>query len=343
MKWRISNLVSVIIVNYNGEEYLEDCLASLRRQTYSDLEVILVDNASHDGSVRLVEQKFPEVWLIKSKENLGYAGGNNIGLRQAKGEYILILNNDTVLEKDAVESLIRGFGEIENLGAAQPKVLLMDEKSRLDSCGSFFTRTGFLYHYGNYKNADLEKYNCPFPVYSVKGVCMLVKREVIEKVGLFDGDFFCFFEESDFCHRVWLAGYECWYYPKAVIHHALGGAALKQPSSFVQYHSFKNRLCSYLKNLGGKRLVKVLPVYLTLNVLLSLVYLAKLEFENFLMIYKAFFWNLKNINRTLRKRKEIVREVDEAAIFKRVKKNPRLSYFFYLAKNDLGHYEDINH
>ena len=337
------NLVSVIIVNYNGEEYLEDCLTSLRQQTFTDLEIVLVDNNSRDDSVRLVEQKFPEVDLIKSEENLGYAGGSNLGFRQAKGSYILILNNDTTLEKDAVGNLVESFSEIKNLGVVQPKVLLMNKKDELDSCGSFLTDTGFLYHYGNYKNANLEKYNHPFPVYSVKGVCMMVRREVIEKVGLFDDDFFCFFEESDFCHRVWLAGWECWYYPKSVIYHALGGAALKQPSSFIQYHSFKNRLCSYLKNLSIVSLTKVLPAYLTVNVFLSLVYLVKMDVENFLMIYKAVFWNVKNIKKTLQKRKEIVREIDEDTIFKKVKKNPKLSYYFNLSKLDLKSYEDTDH
>lgn len=336
-------MVSVIIVNYNGEEYLEDCLTSIRRQTYSDLEIILVDNNSRDGSASLVEQKFPEVTLIKSKENLGYAGGSNLGYQQSAGDFIIILNNDAVLEKDAIEGLVKSFDEIENLGVVQPKVLLRGRKNELDSCGSFFTNTGFLYHYGNYKDANLEKYNRPFPVYSVKGVCMLAKREVIEKVGLFDGDFFCFFEESDFCHRVWLAGFECWYYPKVLIHHSLGGTALKQPSSFVQYHSFKNRLCSYIKNLSVRSLVKVLPVYLAMNVLLSLIYLVKLDLDNFLMIYRAIFWNVKNIGKTLVKRGAVVRKVDESRILTRVKRNPRLSYYFYLARLDLKSYEDTDY
>jgi GT2 family glycosyltransferase len=335
--------VSVIVVNYNGERFLKDCLSSLFEQTYSDLEIMLVDNNSVDGSVRLVEQNFPLVKIIKNKENLGFAGGSNIGYQQSTGDFICILNNDTVLEKDTIEKLVQSFDEIENLGVVQPKLLLMGRENQLDSCGSFFTNTGFLYHRGNYKNANLEKYNRSFPVYSVKGVCLLTRREVIEKVGLFDDDFFCFFEETDFCHRVWLAGYECWYYPKAVIHHALGGAALKQPSSFVQYHSFKNRLCSYLKNLSVKSLVTVLPVYLAINFVLGLVYLIKLDAENFLMIYKAVFWNFKNIRKTLRKRKEVVREVDEAEIFRKVRKNPKLSYYLCLSKIDLKNYEDNNH
>lgn len=335
-------LVSIIIVNYNGLNFLEDCFKTIFKQTYENIEAIMVDNASSDSSVEFVKNNFPQVKIIISKENLGYAGGNNLGLKECKGEYIMILNNDVYLQKDLVEKLLEAYNKIPNLGAVQPMVQLMNDKGNLDACGSFWTNTGFNYHYGIYKNANLAIYNKAFPIYSLKGVCMLMPRMVIEKIGLFDGDFWTYFEETDFCHRVWLAGFECWYYPKSFLYHHMGATRLKKTEAFVQFHSFKNRLCSYFKNLGEGELFKILPIYLILNVGFSFVYLLKMNFSCFFMIYKAIWWNIKNFRSTLKKRKYIqstIRKKTDKEIFSKIKKNPRISYYFYLIK-DLKNYAD---
>lgn len=334
--------MSIIITNYNGEAYLEKCLASIYQQTFADLEIILVDNNSSDGSIRLVRQKFPQVEIIENKENYGFAGGNNIGFRHSKGDFILILNNDTVLEKDTIENLVESFDKIDNLGVVQPKILLMGGENKLDECGAFLTSTGFLYHYGIYRNADLEKYNRKFPVYSVKGACMLIRREVIEEVGLFDDDFFCFFEETDFCHRVWLAGYECWYYPKSVMHHALGGTTLRQRASLIQYHSFKNRICSLIKNLSFLELFKILPVHLIFCQLAALGLLVTGEFFSAWAVQRAIGWNFLHLRETLEKRREIqskIRKISERELMARVKRSVRPSYYYHLLTKP-ENYED---
>lgn len=336
------SLVSIIIVNYNGLRFLKDCFRSLLNQDYKHLEVIMVDNASTDQSVAFVRNNFPDVKIVINQENSGYAGGNNLGFKNCTGEYIMVLNNDVFLQSDLVSSLLRAYDRIPNLGAVQPMVKLMNDKENLDACGSFWTNTGFNYHYGIYKNANLAIYNKPFPVYSLKGVCMLVPRRVIEKIGLFDDDFWCYFEETDFCHRVWLAGFECWYYPSSFLYHYMGGTSKKKINAFVQFHSFKNRLCSYLKNLGKKELFKVLPIYLILNISLSFVYLLQLKFKHFIMVYKSMWWNIIHFNETFKKRKyiqKIIRKKTDKEIFARTKKNPKLSYYFYLF-NNLKKYND---
>lgn len=339
---KVNPLVSVSIVNYNGKKFLPDFFASLYQQTYKNFEVIFVDNNSSDDSIEYVKKNYPQVKIIKNTDNSGYAEGNNIGFRNARGEYILIMNNDTILADDLIEKMLRAFEEIPNLGTVQPMVRLMNDRQHLDACGSFWTNTGFNYHYGIYKDAAHPLYTQSFPVYGVKGMCMMVPRTVIEKIGLFDSDFWCYFEETDFCHRLWLAGYECWYYPQTFIFHHMGGTSSSRPSSFIQYHSFKNRLCSYLKNLGGKEMIKILPVYLFLNVIWSLAFLMRMDLENFLVVYKAVWWNIVHGADTLKKRKYIqtqIRKKRDVEIFDRVQRNPRWSYYYYLIKG-LKNYAD---
>lgn len=330
----IQPLVSVSVVNYNGRKFLPDFFESIFQQTYRNIEVIFVDNCSADGSVSFVREKFPQVQIIENIENSGYAEGNNIGFRAAKGEYILVINNDTVLQKNLIEKLVGSFEEIPNLGVVQPMVRLMENSEQLDACGSFWTNTGFNYHYGIYKSAQSPLYQNRFPVYSVKGMCMMMPRSVIERVGLFDPDFWCYFEETDFCHRVWLAGYECWYVPDAFLYHYMGGTSRKKPSSLIQFHSFKNRLCSYVKNLGWREMILVFPIYFFLNILWSLIFLFRLDVQNFFVVYKAFWWNIVHMRRTLAKRKIVqkkIRKKMDREIFLHVRKNPRLSYYLFLS------------
>lgn len=335
-------LVSVLVVNHNGMKFLPSFYESVFAQDYSDVEVIMVDNASSDGSIQYTREHYPHVQIVESQDNVGYAGGNNIGYAHSRGEYVLVINNDVSFESHLISDLLKAFKEIPNLGAVQPKVMLMYDQEHLDACGSFWTNTGLNYHYGIYKKHSLPQYNQAFPVYSLKGMCMMIPRAVIEKIGLFDDDFWCYFEETDFCHRVWLAGYECWYYPKATLFHALGGTRSTKSEAFVQYHSFKNRLCSYVKNLGPLEMLKVLPVYILLSILWGIFYLLKWNIRGTFAIIQSFVWNAVHFGNTLRKRRNIqrhVRTVKDSNIFSLVRKNPRISYYFNLL-GSLKNYED---
>ncbi len=336
----MNNFVSIIIVNYNGKKWLNDCLTSVFNQNYKNIEVILVDNHSSDDSVNYVKNNFLKVMVVRNKKNNGFAKGNNIGLKYAKGDYILLLNTDTILKKNTISNLLKAFNEIPNLGCVQPKMILFDKK-HLDACGSFWTNTTMLYHYGYGKNKNLRMYNKPFPVFSVKGACMLIKREVINKIGLFDNDFWCYYEETDFCHRAWISGYECWYYPKAEMYHAGGGTSVVFNNSLIQFHNFKNKLMSMIKNFELKALIRILIVHLLVELMVFSYYLLRLKFSLSLSIIRGFYWNIRNIRKTIHKRKLVQknRKVSYNEIFKKVKKNPRLSYYWYLF-NNLREYKD---
>jgi GT2 family glycosyltransferase len=338
----IKKFVSIIIVNWNGRRWLPGCLDSLMLQSYKNFEIILVDNASEDNSVEFVQKNYPQVIIVRNRDNVGFASGNNSALRKAKGELVLLLNNDIHAPKDYLEKFICAFDEIPNLGAAQSKLILLGDQIKLDSCGSFWTSSTFLYHYGNSKDQALDKYNNAFPVFTNKGASMLIRKDVIERIGLFDDDFWCYYEETDFCHRVWLAGYECWYYPKAAIFHAVGGTSNFFDNSYIQFHNFKNKLLSFLKNFEMRSLVKILLIFLITNVLISFIWLFQGRFKQSLSIYKAILWNITNVNETIKKRSVIqsLRCVSDRTIFLRVRKTPRLTYYFHLFFNSIQDYKD---
>lgn len=335
-------LISVIIVNYNGYKWLNDCLSSLTKQTYNNFEIIFVDNNSSDNSISFVKSRFPKVKIVKSDVNLGFAGGNNLGYKKSKGDYIVLLNNDTHVEKNYLKNLVKAFNENEKIAVVQSKIILMD-KNELDTCGGFWTSTSFLYYYGNYKDPSLPIYNKPFPVFTVKAASVMIKKEIIEKAGLFDEDFWSYYEETDFCHRVWLAGYECWYWPNAVCHHAMGGTSLVNfDKSYIQFHNFKNKLLSMLKNFDLISLLRIIPTFILLNIMISFYWLIKGKMKYFFSIYKAFYWNLRNLNQTLVKRKDIqkLRTASDKLIFSICKKHPRYIYYYYLLNDKMAYYAD---
>src|SRR5258708_6011548 len=203
-------LVSVIIANWNGQAVLKDCLDSLLKIDYLSWELILVDNGSTDGSENLLFNYPKEKLnykLIKNTQNLGFAKANNQGAKIAKGKYLLLLNNDTKLTPDFLTKLVNRMENSSNIGVIQPKIKIMDDSRYLDNAGSFFTRIGFLQHWGFMKR-DTAEFNIETEIFSAKGACMLIRSEVVKHVGLFDDSFFSYFEESDFCWRVWLSGYK---------------------------------------------------------------------------------------------------------------------------------------
>lgn len=309
--------VSIIIVNWNGGDVFRNCLLSLKKISYPDWELVVIDNASSDGSERFPEELgIKNLTVINNESNVGFAPTNNLGYEKARGEYILLLNNDTEVAPDILESLTSRLSKEKDLGVIQPKIYLMDKPGYLDNCGSFLTKTGFLEHWGFFKK-EAPEFNKEAYIFSAKGACMLIKREVIEKVGLFDSDFGSYFEESDFCFRVWLSGYKVLYSPKVSIKHKLAFTAKRQNPFEVTYDSYKNRLCSLLKNLEMKNLFTIITIHITILEILAFYYLTKLQFKKMWIIQKGIFWNLKNISRTIKKRERIqkLRKLSDEQIF----------------------------
>lgn len=314
-------LVSIIIINFNGIDYLKDCFESLRKIDYQNWEVIVVDNGSSDGSVEFLEKykKFKSLTIIKNSCNLGFAEPNNQGYRQAKGDYILLLNNDTKVKRDFVKLTVERMAKEPKIGVAQPKIFLMEKAGYLDNTGSFITKTGFLKHEG-FLEKDSARFNKEKIIFAAKGACMFIKREVIKKVGLFDKDFFAYFEESDFCWRVWLTGYKIIYFPGTYIYHKLGATSKKMNQFSINYHSLKNRLASLIKNLEGYNLLLVLVPHLIILGIIALYYLSSLRFDKTKMVINALWWNIINLRTLIKKRTEVqrFRILGDREIFRKV-------------------------
>ena len=336
-------LVSIIIVNWNSKDDLAECLNSLVKIDYKNIEIIVVDNGSTDGSIELVEEYSRKIVLrlIKYRTNLGFAIPNNDGFKKAKGEYILLLNNDTTVEKDFLTKLVSVLEKDEKIGVVQPKIIFADS-SLLQSGGSFLLYTGFLYHFGYGKNPKAAKYRKQMEIFSANGACILLRRSVIEEVDLFDSDYFAYFEETDFCWRVWLAGYKILFVPNAAIYHKGGRTAKRFASSFINYHSFKNRIVSLLKNLGKRELLKILPLHLLFCELATLVYIFLGKPKAAFAIQRAVYWNIVNLGSTLKKRVFVqnrLRRIGDRKLMPQITKTVRLSYYYCLFTG-LERYED---
>jgi GT2 family glycosyltransferase len=210
---------SVIVLSWNGMEYLADCLDAVLSQDYCDFEVIVVDNGSADGSPDFVGQHYPQVRLIRNARNLGFSGGNNVGLRAATGDVLILLNQDTVVQSGWLEALVEGFQESE-VGVAGCKILYPDGRTIQHAGGYFDWPIGLAFHYGC-DEEDRGQYEHLREVEYVTAAAMGVRRSVLRDVGYLDEAFFPgYFEDLDFCRRVQAAGYRVLYLPQAsLIHH----------------------------------------------------------------------------------------------------------------------------
>ena len=332
-------LVSVIIVNWNGAEIIADCLKSLSKQNYKPIEIIVVDNKSSDNSCDVI-RKFKDVTLIASDINTGFAGGNNLGYSKAKGKHILLLNTDTIVPKDFLVKLVEAMEKDSTIGIVQPKFLY--ENKTINSLGAYLTNTGFLYYPGYGKKDTRTMYSKSDFVFSGYGACMLIRRKVIEQIGLFDDDYFMYFEETDFSMRAWLAGWKAYYTSETEILHKGGVSSKKFGLEKIYFHSFKNRICTYIKNLDGFSLLKILPLHIILCEGISVAYILTGQFSYFVSVQKALWWNIKNLSSSLQKRKLVqsrYRKVKDATYFKQVLRNPRLIYYLYLFRG-LQYYRD---
>jgi hypothetical protein len=270
-----SPLVSIIIVNWNGIRFLANCLGSLSKIKYKNVEIFFVDNASKDESVFYVKKNYPQIKLIMNSKNLGFAGGHDEAFRRSKGELVLLLSTDVTVEENLLEELIKGIYSKKNIGVVMPKLLMYPKTNLIDSIGALFLDSGMLYHFGREKDEKNPLYNKSMEVYSAKGACILFRKKVLEKTGLFDKDYFAYFEETDLCHRIWLSGNSVLYWPGTSVCHVGGGSSGQMVKAFIQFHAFKNRICTYIKNLSLINLIKVVGLTILCYQIIFILYILK--------------------------------------------------------------------
>lgn len=284
-------MVSILILNFNGKEYLNDCLTSVLSQTYSDFEIILLDNCSTDGSIENVAEKFNDVRIkiISSEINHGFAGGNNAALQHASGEMIVLLNNDTVVDKEWLSELVKCLNESENAGMVQS--LVITEGIPLQ----YYKKNGTINLFGNniMEVFDINE-NGVGEIFQVNGCSLIIRKELLNKLGgLFPDEYFAYAEDTYLSFKVKFAGYNIYHNAKSLVQHKGGATMGKYKSEFVTFYQERNRLLNFLVFFSDSFRMKYYPLMLY-NLLLKLFYGLFSRRYSVKGIIKAYGWIIKN-------------------------------------------------
>lgn len=292
---------TVVIPNLNGERFLKDCLDSLFDQSFRDFDVVLVDNNSSDGSIELVKSLYPEVEVIRNKANLGFARAVNQGIAKASGNYIVLLNNDTVLEREWLASLVEAADASgDEFMFFASKILRMEDERIIESTGDSLGFTGMPYPL-NYEEIDDGRFEKPFPVFSACAAGALYKRKLFDEIGLFDEDFFAYHEDTDLCFRAQLRGFKGLFVPKARMYHRVGGTS-SRIGDFERYYGTRNFAFLIIKNMPASLMARSAHKLAFVQAVFLMRAIKRLSFGPLL---KAHASTLKNVPRLLKKRREI--------------------------------------
>ena len=285
---------TAIIVNWNDKNVIGECIQSLLNQDHSDIEIIVSDNGSQDGSVHFIRKHFPSVQIISNEENIGFGSGVNRGLSVAKGDYLIFLNSDLVLDSKCIGRLVMFLDSDSNIGGAIPKILYYDHRDTINSLGVLINYTGIAYPnlLGEKDTLSTETFE------SACGGIFMFRRKVYEAIGGFDEDLFLYHEDHDLSWRIRLAGWKLKVTPNATMfHHYSFNKGVKK-----FYSSEKNRLYILLKNLNLKTLILIFPA-------LFLVELSQWAHSAingwFFLKIKSYFELLNLLPKILQKRKEL--------------------------------------
>lgn len=251
-------LASVVIPNWNGKKFLAGCLDSLKQQTYPNIEVIIVDNGSHDGSVEFLREKYPHVRLITFEHNTGFSVAVNRGIKESLGQYVALLNNDTIVDPEWLSELVHALEEHSEAGSVGCKMLAYDDRGLLDGAGDGYRRGGLPGRIGH-RERDTGRFDRPRYILGACGGAALYRRELFDVVGYLDEDYFAYLEDVDFGLRAQSAGFKCYYVPTAIVYHLGCGTTGSGYSALVVRLSAQNNWNTIIKNIPGKLILKFLP------------------------------------------------------------------------------------
>jgi hypothetical protein len=305
-------MVSVIIPNWNGKHFLKTCLDSLNTQTFRDIEIIIVDNGSTDGSVRFLNENYPEVRIVEFAENRGFSAAVNTGIREAGGEYIALLNNDTEVDSRWLEELVNALERHPEAGFCASKMLNYYRRNIIDTTGDGFSRYGLAFKRGGRKEDGLE-YGREEHLFGACAGAAIYRRELFDEIGLFDEDFFAYLEDVDISFRAQLKGFRCLYVPTAVVYHMMGGTSGgKGYSPKRMAGKVVNKLFVLIKDMPARLFFKNLPFIIFAFIIEGFILFISLFFSP--GTFKKEVLRLKLIPRMLRKRREIQRGASSYSI-----------------------------
>lgn len=232
----MKSTITIIIPNFNGKQFLKTCLGSISKQNCSSYDIIIVDNASSDGSVEYILENYPEIILVQNKENMGFAAAVNQGIMISSSEYIFLLNNDVELKPNCISNLLKGIEKDENIFAVSSKMVQYNDRSKIDDAGDEYSILGWTRKVGDGKSPDL--YNAERETFSACAGAALYRKSILDEIGYFDENFFAYMEDVDISYRARILGYKCVYCPDAVVYHRGSG------TSGSRYNEFKIRLAA---------------------------------------------------------------------------------------------------
>ena len=281
--------VTIIFPNYNGGREPLECLASIKKLNYpkDKIETIVIDNNSHDGSDREIKKRFPDVRLIKNKQNIGFAPAVNMGIQKAKGDYIFTTNDDIVLEKNSLKTLVEFSFKNPKAGVLGGKIFYKSDPKKICSQGYMMNKfTGDVYVAGG----------TPYPDW-VQGCALLIPKSVIDKIGPLDPDYKLSFDDYDICQRARRAGFEVVYVPKAIFHHG-ESVTVDRDKPHKYYHWYRSKFRFLIKNM---------PLYTVISIILFQVLIATpyhliQRDGRFIPFINGLMWNIKHLSQTLKLR-----------------------------------------
>jgi GT2 family glycosyltransferase len=262
--------VAIVILNWNGKQFLERFLPSVLNSSYDNKEVIVADNASNDDSISFLENNYPQVRILRNEKNDGFAGGYNWAMQHIEAEISVLLNSDVEVTSGWIEPVVDIFDQNPSVAAVQPKILDHNKKDHFEyagACGGWIDNYGYPFSRGRIFDSvekDLHQYDDPMKIFWASGAAMFIRTSIFKEMGGFDPFFFAHQEEIDLCWRMQLSGYEIMSCPQSVVYH-IGGGTLAKENPRKVFLNFRNNLIMLYKNLSFLESIKLIPIRLFLD------------------------------------------------------------------------------
>jgi GT2 family glycosyltransferase len=307
--------------------------------SYQNFEIVVVDNASTDDSVMFLRNNYSDsrINIVCEKINHGVPGGRNIGFKRSKGEYLVFLDNDAVVDKNWIEGFLEVFSRDEKIAVAQAKLLNMLYKDRFDHAGDFLTPFGFLVERSDGAK-DIGQFDKVENIFNAKGAATMIKSHIFKQLGMYDDSYFMYLEETDFCWRVWLSGYKVVFVPKSIVWHAYATPLKDEKKHYsnyiVRYYGCRNYLITVLKNANLINLLKMLSFQIPSFLILSLLFCLRGKFSDAFFILKAIFSVAADYPKIMLKRNFVqrnIRKIKDRDFFPIVLQKKALGYYLLIA------------
>lgn len=269
----ITNKTTVVIPNFNGIQYVEKCLESLENQSVKHFSIIVIDNGSTDGSVELVQEKYPYVQVICMGENTGFSVAVNKGIELTTTRYVILLNNDTITEINFVEEMERAISKSEQIFSVSSKMIDMNLPTKIDGAGDLYCALGWAF--AKYKGDSIKKANKKCKIFSACAGAAIYRKSILDEIGLFDEQHFAYLEDVDIGYRARIYGYENWYTPNAIVYHAGSGVSGSRYNEFKISLASKNSIYLIYKNMPFLQIVLNFPFFIIGFLIKTLFFMKK--------------------------------------------------------------------